>query len=317
MALAHNVVIEQVNPLFQETQSQHETDSELNEESTASSPQQEYNESINAFDVLLHPLYILRSIISGVFSLVASIFKGCAAVLMLSFTNHMPTKQLHAVSIVLLFIHMLLKKSLDILPSLLIKLFLFIGGEETFEINHAAPVKMSTSIYSSKWNTDILKLEMIFEQILTRGLLSEKFLARSHNFSSSNNIKWTTFMDTPLTALMLPTTILSIFLLITMTMFLAFHVIFQCCMFFSSWSNGHNSSGSTSSSPVFMAGIMFLLLLENILPWAFFASGFYLSFQIGGVVWLLFTVSTYILWISLRCLRSFVFSRFQDGRDLF
>lgn len=100
MELVHNVVIEQVNPLFQveeeetHVSSQHETESVLNEESTANSPQLENNESIHVLDVLLHPIYILRSIIAGVFSLVASIFKGCAAVLMLSFTNHMPTKQL-------------------------------------------------------------------------------------------------------------------------------------------------------------------------------------------------------------------------------
>lgn len=218
-----------------------------------------------------------------------SIFTHCSDIVIFTFTNKIPTTQLHAISIVILTVHMLVQKVLDMLPSILLNLFLTLGGDSSF-------LEANNIDTKSMWlNSEIATLE----KILTDGI--------SDAVGESSSLP--TFMDRPLTSIMLPTTILSVFLLMTMTMFLIFHVIFQGFMLISSWSN---SDGSVSNSPIIMAGVMFLLLMENVLPWIFFATGFYLSFSIGGTTWCLFSASTYLLWFALRGLRTLVFTRFQD-----
>lgn len=234
-----------------------------------------------------------KSWLTASIAFAGSIFTHCSDIVIFTFTNKIPTTQLHAISIVILTVHMLVQKVLDMLPSILLNLFLTLGGDSSF-------LEANNIDTKSMWlNSEIATLETIFEKILTDGI--------SDAVGESSSLP--TFMDRPLTSIMLPTTILSVFLLMTMTMFLIFHVIFQGFMLISSWSN---SDGSVSNSPIIMAGVMFLLLMENVLPWIFFATGFYLSFSIGGTTWCLFSASTYLLWFALRGLRTLVFTRFQD-----
>jgi hypothetical protein len=230
-----------------------------------------------------------KSWLTASIAFAGSIFTHCSDIVIFTFTNKIPTTQLHAISIVILTVHMLVQKVLDMLPSILLNLFLTLGGDSSF-------LEANNIDTKSMWlNSEIATLE----KILTDGI--------SDAVGESSSLP--TFMDRPLTSIMLPTTILSVFLLMTMTMFLIFHVIFQGFMLISSWSN---SDGSVSNSPIIMAGVMFLLLMENVLPWIFFATGFYLSFSIGGTTWCLFSASTYLLWFALRGLRTLVFTRFQD-----
>eukprot|EP00979_Chaetoceros_neogracilis_P017970 scaffold10546_cov266-Chaetoceros_neogracile.AAC.8 len=231
-----------------------------------------------------------------------SIFTLCFNFIIFTFKNNIPTKQLHAISIVILTVHMLVQKVLDTLPNMLLRLFYALGGDTSFLEANNIEIK-------SMWlNTEFAALEQILEKIITDGLS----VAAGGGYPSSEQVL--TFMDTPLTTIMLPTTIISVFLLMTVTTFLIFHVAFQGFMLVSSWGN---PDGSVSNSPIIMACIMFLLLLENVLPWIFFATGFYLSFSIGGMVWFFFLASTYLLWLVLKGLRSLVFQRFQDGRIVF
>ena len=105
-------------------------------------------------------------------------------------------------------------------------------------------------------------------------------------------LKMPSFTETQqLTSLILPLTVLSLFLLMTMTMFLIFHMTFQGILYISSLSlssvssdsdsnNGNgNGNWSLSNSPLTMAIIMLLLLLENVLPWIFFGTGLYFAFS--------------------------------------
>jgi len=226
---------------------------------------------------------------------------------------------LNAVSIVLLIVHVLVQKLLDALPNILLKIFYLFGGDQAFVDGFGNLYKVD-----SKWlNSEIATLEKLFERIITdgsmHGNLSVPSMASqmphlSHTQMTSRKVAH--FFETPITSIMLPTTILSVFLLMTMTMFLIFHLVFQGLMFMSALLSTH-SDGTISNSPVMMAGIMFLLLIENVLPWMVFATGVYLSLTIGGSVWCLFSCSTYILWIGLRALRTLVFTRFQDGRAVF
>lgn len=169
-----------------------------------------------------------------------SIFTHCLNFVIFTLTNNIPTKQLHAISIVILTVHMLVQKVLDLLPSILLNLFLTLGGDSSF-------LEANNIDTKSEWlNSEIATLEKIFEKILTDGI----------SVTGGESSSLPTFMETPLTSIMLPTTILSVFLLMTMTMFLIFHVIFQGFMLISSWSN---SDGSVSNSPLFMSGLIFLL----------------------------------------------------------
>lgn len=226
-----------------------------------------------------------------------SIFTLCFNAIIFTFTNNIPTTQLHAISIVILTVHMIVQKILDVLPSMLLSLFHALGGDSAFlEANNI-------EIMSMWLNSEIAPFEKILEKIITDGI--------SVGGGDPSSDKVLMFMETPLTTIMLPTTIISVFLLMTVTTFLIFHVVFQGFMLISSWSN---PDGSISNSPIMMAGIMFLLLLENVLPWIFFATGFYLSFAIGGMIWFLFTASTYLLWLVLKGLKTLVSRRFQNGR---
>ena len=145
----------------------------------------------------------------------------------------------------------------------------------------------------------------------------------------------THMLKTPITSIMIPTTLLSVFLLMTMTLFLLFHVMFQIFVYVANrFFSHHNGNGDNNginggnggttgggmmnnhydyaSSPIIMGGIIILLILESVLPWISFALGFYLSFSIGGVTWCIFTASTYLVWFGLRGLRSVVMASMQN-----
>ena len=248
------------------------------------------------------------SIVKNMCSLAVNLF-------MYTFTNNITTKQLHIMSTALLSIHFLVTKLLEFLPFMLIKIFNLLGDQTIYIDDIFSQLNIYKS-HDSKWLTaEIETLEKIFEEIVMDGVGSGTgfgHLSGRSKHPSVSTEKMITFFETPITSIMLPTTILSVFLLMTMTMFLVFHILFQGFIHMTSLMT-ENSSGGLSNSPTVMAAIMFLLILENVLPWILFATGLYLSFSIGGLMWCAFTATTFIVYIALRGVRTLVYTRFQDG----
>ncbi len=154
------------------------------------------------------------------------------------------------------------------------------------------------------------------------------------NSISNNNDSWIRTSDMfvhdyvkkPILSIMIPTTILSIFLVITTTIFLMIHISFQSFVYISSRissdninNNGRNGQhnhnneriGDMHSSPLVVWGIIAILMLETILPWICLSFGVYLSFSVGGFAWSIFVSTLYLTSVGLRYLRNRVYIGFQ------
>jgi hypothetical protein len=216
---------------------------------------------------------------------------------MRTFTNNMPTSQLHAVTIVLLCVHFFVMKLQQELPNVIIRM-----------LQWAEERGQSTDSTWPWLTSEIEALDKLFFEIILDGLGQSQSQGRSASGiagtparyrdmlmdNETAMLKMPSFTETQqLTSLILPLTVLSLFLLMTMTMFLIFHMTFQGILYISSLSlssvssdsdsnngNGNgNGNWSLSNSPLTMAIIMLLLLLENVLPWIFFGTGLYFAFS--------------------------------------
>ncbi len=293
-----------------------------------------------------------------------------------TFTNHMSTKQLYTVSIVLLCVHIFVQKLLDYLPYLLTRGYLLLMGEDASSISAASSIQkidLREFVHTdSKWiESEIEAMERILEQILNSGAQSmgmdinmNKHTHVSSTFGDTGTILDASaatdtsslpmklmsvsshIFETPITSIMLPTTILSIFLLMTMTLFLMFHIAFQAILYVSYFrpndSNGNDGRdlhrhrhpstvldgyngfgsgilgvtlGGTGFSPHSIALFLFitLLILDNLIPWIAFGMGIYLSFSVGGMTWFIFTAATYLICFCLRRCRSRILDWVQDN----
>ena len=102
----------------------------------------------------------------------------------------------------------------------------------------------------------------------------------------------TTMKKNALPSLCVVLTMLSLFVLAIMTVYLAFLITFQGIMYVSSLI----SSNSISNSPVqCMIMLSFLPVLDYVLPWIFFGTGLYFAFSKTGFVWFMFSVSTMLV----------------------
>ena len=209
-------------------------------------------------------------------------------------------------------------------------------------------------------------LDRIFYEILMLGIRFKEMAPASQSSTSQpsasasvpNNMEATIqlFDSTPLASLILPSTILSLFLILTMVIFLIFHVAFQGLFYvtthYSNYINNNNNNNNInnngnnnhnngnrddngngngngnhnntdnnslsvtlSNSPLAMAAIVLFLVLENALPWLFFASGVYLSLSVGGMLWCVLMVGSCILLALFKILRTVVFTQLQDGEE--
>ena len=201
-------------------------------------------------------------------------------------------------------------------------------------------------------------LDRIFYEILMLGIRFKEMAPASQSSTSQpsasasvpNNMEATIqlFDSTPLASLILPSTILSLFLILTMVIFLIFHVAFQGLFYvtthYSNYINNNNNNNNgnndnnngnrddngngnhnntdnnslsvtLSNSPLAMAAIVLFLVLENALPWLFFASGVYLSLSVGGMLWCVLMVGSCILLALFKILRTVVFTQLQDGEE--
>eukprot|EP00555_Chaetoceros_dichaeta_P003834 CAMPEP_0198251608 /NCGR_PEP_ID=MMETSP1447-20131203/2388_1 /TAXON_ID=420782 /ORGANISM="Chaetoceros dichaeta, Strain CCMP1751" /LENGTH=313 /DNA_ID=CAMNT_0043936681 /DNA_START=270 /DNA_END=1208 /DNA_ORIENTATION=- len=176
-----------------------------------------------------------------------------------TFTHHMPTRQLYTVSIILLSIHSMLQKFFEYLPHLLRSIVYYIGGEEILQ-----------ELHSRTYSTSKLPPEVAFLEKLLEGFLGHhdsvnvgNFLAvaspGAHSVASAVSahsgfggeegtaaVAMVKLLETPIVSIMLPTAILSVFLLLTMSMFLCMHVVFQILMGLSSYITGASRASSIS-----------------------------------------------------------------------
>lgn len=224
-----------------------------------------------------------------------------------TFTNHMPTRQLYTVSIILLSIHSMLQKLFEYLPRVLRSIVYYIGVEDIMQEFNAQ------NYPTSKPSPEVSILEQMLEGFMGRhdsagfgdllavvspGVYSVGQVARTIASStvsphSGLGLEEDTaavavrILERPIVSIMLPTAILSIFLLLTMSMFLFMHVVFQILMGVSSYITGASRTSTLSGflSSFIVWGILGMLLLETILPVICLSIGIYLSFSVGGIVW--------------------------------
>jgi len=255
-----------------------------------------------------------------------------------TFTNHMPTRQLYTVSIILLSIHSMLQKFFEYLPHLLRSIFYYIGGEEILEELHART-------YSTSKLPEVAFLEKMLEgfmghheavnvgnflSVASPGAHVVGKVARTVATSATpahsglgggeegtTAVAIVKLLETPIVSIMLPTAILSVFLLLTMSMFLCMHVVFQILMGLSSYITGASRASSISGllSSFIIWGILGMLLLETILPVICLSIGIYLSFSVGGVVWSSFLAIVCFVGLFLKYSRRAISRGLQDARS--
>jgi len=252
-----------------------------------------------------------------------------------TFTNHMPTRQLYTVSIILLSIHSMLQKMFEYLPYLLRSIIDYIGVEDILR-------ELNAPNYSTpKPSPEVSTLEKMMEGFMGRhdsaglgnllsvvspGAYSVGQLARtvaSSTISTHSGLGGeegtaagvVRLLETPIVSIMLPTAILSVFLLLTMSMFLCMHVVFQILMVFSSYIAGTSRTSSLSGflSSFIVWGILGMLLLETILPVICLSIGIYLSFSVGGVVWSSFVGIVCFIGFFLKYSRRAIYQGLQHA----
>ena len=231
------------------------------------------------------------------------------------FEQALSTRQLYTVSIVLLCCHQMLQLLWRKMPLLLIKIFIYLGVDKNYldiyiaellSRQTTAATTTSPSIASSiltgtrtnniSWTfADLEALDRIVQSILHDFYIHMN--ASIQNFQQANKVA--AFFNVPITAIMIPTTILSFFLLLTMTTYLIFHLLFQIIIHLT-----RNEDGFMSHSPIVMASITLILIMEYLLPWIFFCTGLNLSIYAGGSNWGYFTTLMYFGWIGMRLFQS-------------
>jgi hypothetical protein len=226
------------------------------------------------------------------------------------FEQALSTRQLYTISIVLLCCHQMLQLLWRKIPLLMIRIFVYLGVDKSYlDIYIAELLSRQTTSPSTassiltgiptsniSWTfSDLETLDRIVQSILHDFYIHMN--ASIQNFQQANKVA--AFFNVPITAIMIPTTILSFFLLLTMTTYLIFHLLFQIIIHLT-----RSEDGFMSHSPVVMASITLILIMEYLLPWIFFCTGLNLSIYAGGSNWGYFTTLMYFGWIGMRLFQS-------------
>ncbi len=291
-------------------------------------------------------------------------------------TFTIPTKYLHIISIILLCVHQVISKIIKCIPHFWLAVFNFVGYDnippelqslmrEQYGFRYTYPGGNNMHIVPSPYMqlpdtkmSEIAIFKRILEITVGQIMLAPKSevpyeyqqQGSGSNSNASAGSSLLALLEKPIVSIMIPTTILSIFLLITMTVFLLIHIIFQAFIYISSYfandnymsnndttndnqirggrgaggGNDNNDrnrgsdativqSTSVSSSPFVLWGILSILILETALPWICLSVGIYLSFSLGGFVFLLFVIFMCFLYFGLRRLRNRITIGFQEG----
>ena len=260
-------------------------------------------------------------------------------------------------SIVLLSVHFLVDKIQRELPTLVIRFLQWLEKTEHevdsdlksgFASGSAMGVSgtmenVSASASRNNWLTaEMEALDKLLVEIILFGLGQEKgwdmhananyHMARGMHISETQQ---------QLTQIIVPVTMMSLFLLMIMTIFLVIHLSFQAILYFfsapvlpatslhhdltagpdggnhdslsRSISPSMSTSPTISNSPIAMAIIMLLILLENVLPWIFFGAGAYFAFCMSGIVWCMVSVSTCLIVLCLYGIGDFDDDIDMDG----
>ena len=272
-----------------------------------------------------------RTIVQTVATIIKSILHFTLRALSSLFQKPLSTTQLYALSIVLLSAHMTVQKVVELVPYALWRIFLWIGGDKITKGGNDIELESLLKIRDQMgggFAGDVKILERILEFVLLSDSTTQfesasifsradplvEELARVFESSSYANVGSSSgsvlhFLEAPVLSIMLPTTIMSIFLLITMTIFLLMHMLFQIFLYLS---GSLSQSSPFSSGTFYMWGIMCILTLEAVVPWLCFGIGVYVSVAVGGTTWCIFLVGTILLWSGLRALRMGVYRRIQD-----
>lgn len=230
-----------------------------------------------------------------------------------TFEQALSTPQLYTISIVLLCCHQMLQLLWRKIPFLLLNIFVYLGVDKSYidiyitELMSRQTISTINNITGTTTTTDISWALADLEALdrIIHSILYDLYIHMNssiQNFQQANKVA--AFLNVPITAIMIPTTILSFFLLLTMTAYLVFHLLFQCIVHFT-----RSEDGFTSRSPVVMASITLILIMEYLLPWIFFCTGLNLSIYAGGSNWGYFTTLIYFAWMGSRLVRPIVFGR--------
>ena len=249
------------------------------------------------------------------------------------FQNSLSTTQLYALSIVLLSAHMTVQKVVESVPYALWRIFLWVGGDKLNRGGNEICLDSLLSIREEMgggFAGDVKILEQILDFVLLSGsnrrFESSPVLSQENTWTelSTNTFHSTDvddgsvstqalkFLEAPILSIMLPTTIMSIFLLITMSIFLLVHILFQIFLYVS---GSLSQSSPFSSGTFYLWGMICILMLEAVVPWLCFGIGVYVSVVVGGTVWCIFLIGTILLWCGLRALRNGVYRRIQDANS--
>lgn len=221
-----------------------------------------------------------------------------------TFEQALPTRELYTISIVLLCCHQMLQLLWRKLPLLLLNIFIYLGVDKSYIDIYTMELMsrqtsttdlIGTTTTTFSWAlADLEALDRIVQSILHDVYIHMN--SSVQNFQQANKVA--AFFHVPITAIMIPTTILSFFLLLTITTYLIFHLLFHSVIHLT-----RSEDGFMSHSPVVMACITLILLMEYLLPWIFFCTGLNLSIYVGGSNWGYFTTLMYFAWMGLRLFR--------------
>lgn len=234
-----------------------------------------------------------------------------------TFTNHMPTRQLYTVSVILLSIHLILQKLFECLPRVLQTIVYYVGVEDIMQ-------ELNARNYStSKLSPEVAFIEKMMEGFVSPNTVGKLATVVSSTISTQSEtekegtaaLSIVKLLETPIVSIMLPTAILSVFLLLTMSLFLCMHVVFQFLMGISSYMTGSSRPSTFSGffSSFIVWGILGMLLLETILPVICLSIGIYLSFSIGGVMWSSFIGIACCTAIFFKYSRRAIYQGLQDA----
>lgn len=286
-----------------------------------------------------------RTLVQNLATIVRSILYLALQAISTLFQNPMSTTQLYALSIVLLSAHMTVQKVVDLVPYALWRIFLWIGGDkiaqgggsDNGDLELESLLRIRDQM-GGGFAGDVKILERILEFVLLSDSSkaarfdSASFFSRTdplveeltRAFGSSSSSSYSEvgagtssgsalhFLEAPVLSIMLPTTIMSIFLLITMSIFLLVHMLFQLFLYVS---GSLSQTSPFSSGSFYLWGMMCILMLEAVVPWLCFGIGVYVSIAVGGTVWCVFLVGTILLWTGLRTLRNGVYRRIQNANS--
>ena len=275
----------------------------------------------------------IRNVFQGAFNFIfttlAITLQVChllGAIFYKALTCSIPTRPLYIISISLLCIHQIVQKIIEYMPHVWFMVFDLIGHANLPErLQNLTP---SSSIHM----TEIDILEEIMESLIDHTFANSK--TSSSIIVNDDHDSLLAQFKKPLLSIMIPTTILSIFIVITTTTFLLLHMTFQaafyaCNRYFSNENENNNDNDteldggmrstttsflSSTSSPILLWGILSILILETVLPWICLCFGLYLSISVGGLTWCIFISSMILISTAvLRYLRSRVYIGFQEG----